>query len=42
MKRNYTSGTPVNVSCTPGNVSGTPVNVNMFAKRGWYLQVLAY
>ena len=42
MKQNYTSGTPVNVSCTPSNVSGTPVNVNMFAKRDWYLQLLAY
>ena len=42
MKRNYMSGTPVNVSCTPGNVSGMPVNVNMFAKRGWYLQLFAY
>ena len=42
MKRNYMSGTPINVYCTPDNVSGTPVNVSMVVKGGSYLQLLAY
>ena len=42
LKQNYMSGTPVNVSCMPGNVSDTPVSLNMFIVKGQYLQLLAY
>ena len=34
LKRNYTSGTPVNVSCTPVNDSGTPITLDMLIMKG--------